>query len=298
MNQKNNTFSNHAMFKSWNVIYPVLLYFAVINLAMSLFAMLASFLGADYQEQYMALQTAAVAVTLPFIARYWQRDKKEPTVFWENMEMEFRDKSRALKICNGIWMFLAGAVIGMALNNVLALTALEEVSQGYQEAAGHFFAGGILFELLGACLLTPVLEELLYRGVVYGRICDLMILNNEEKTKEGAKREKRSRAAAMACSALLFGALHMNLVQFVYAGILGVMLAWFMEKSGHFYGPLLAHIGANLTSVLRVETGMFWWMEKNKEAFAGSTAALLLACAGILVAIALQNRKNIRKLPL
>lgn len=44
-------------------------------------------------------------------------------------------------------MFLAGVLMGAALNNVLALTALEEISEGYQETSGYFFAGGILFEL-------------------------------------------------------------------------------------------------------------------------------------------------------
>lgn len=89
MNQRNNPYSNSAIFKSWNVIYPVFIYFVVTNLAMSLFAMLASFLGADIQKQYMALQTATVAVTIPFIVRYYQRDRKEPTVFWEHMGKEF-----------------------------------------------------------------------------------------------------------------------------------------------------------------------------------------------------------------
>ncbi len=292
MNQKNNPYSNNAMFKSWNVIYPIFIYFVVANLAMSLFAMLASVLGADYQKQYMALQTAAVAVTIPFIARYYQRDRKEPTVFWEHMGMEFAGKTRAQKIINGVLMFLAGAVIGMALNNVLALTTLEEISEGYQEATENFFAGGIFFELLGACFLTPFLEELLYRGVVYGRLCDLMILNNEKKTEEGTKREKRSRFTAMLFSALLFGVLHMNLVQFVYAGVLGILLAWFMEQSGHFYGALLAHMGANLTSVLRVETRLFDWMEQSRGVFAGATAGLGLAGIVLIGAIWLQNRKG------
>lgn len=292
MNQKNNPYSNSAMFKSWNVIYPVFVYFVVTNLAMSLFAMLASFLGADYQEQYMALQTAAVAVAIPVIARYYQKDQKEPTVFWEHMGMEFSRKSTAQAVGNGILMFLAGAVLGMALNNVLALTTLEEISQGYQEAAGHFFAGGIFFELLGACLLTPFLEELLYRGVVYGRLCDLMILNNEEKTEAGKKRERNSRILAMVLSALLFGVLHRNLVQFVYAGALGVMLAWFMEESGHIYGALLAHIGANLISVLRVETGLFGWTEQSRGVFAGVTVGLALAGAALLAAVQLVNREK------
>ncbi|MCI9491734.1 MAG: CPBP family intramembrane metalloprotease [Lachnospiraceae bacterium] len=292
MNQRNNPYSNSAIFKSWNVIYPVFIYFVVTNLAMSLFAMLASFLGADIQKQYMALQTATVAVTIPFIVRYYQRDRKEPTVFWEHMGKEFSGKSTAQIAVNGLLMFLAGAILGMALNNALALTALEEISEGYQEAAGHFFSGGIFFELLGACLLTPFLEELLYRGVVYGRLCDLMILNNEEKTEAGTKREKNSRMLAMVFSALLFGVLHMNLVQFVYAGALGILLAWFMEKSGHFYGALLAHIGANLISVLRVETGLFGWAEQDRNVFLGTTVGLALAGGVLLVAIQFVNRKK------
>lgn len=292
MNQKNNPYKSHGVFQSWNVIYPVLIYFAVINLAMSLLAMAASFLDMDYQKGYMALQTAAVAVTIPFIARFYQNDKKEPTVFWEHMGMELEKKTNTQKICNGFLMFLAGAVVGMALNNLLALTTLKEISVGYQEATENFFAGGILFELLGACLLTPFLEELLYRGVVYGRLCDLTIVNNEEKTREGRKRENCNRLIAMVLSALLFGVLHMNLVQFVYAAILGIMLAWFLEKSGHFYGTLLAHMGANLMSVLRMETGMFGWMEKNKSVFAGATIALVLLGIVLFAVIELQNRKK------
>ena len=282
------------VFKSWNVIYPVFIYFVVTNLAMSLFAMLASFLGADYQEQYMALQTATVAVTIPFIVRYYDKDKKEPTVFWEHMNLEFEKKTSAQKIINGIVMFLAGATAGMALNNILALTTLEEISEGYQEVTKIFFAGGILFELLGACLLTPFLEELLYRGVVYGRLCDLMILNNEEKTPEGTKREKQSRMIAMVFSALLFGVLHMNLVQFVYAGILGILLAWFMEKAGHFYGALLAHIGANLISVLRVETKLFSWMHQNQTIFIITTIGMLLVSIVLITIVWLQNNKNVK----
>ncbi|MCI8485155.1 MAG: CPBP family intramembrane metalloprotease [Lachnospiraceae bacterium] len=292
MNPKNNPYSNHAIFKSWNVIYPVFIYFVVTNIAMSLFAVFAAFLGADYQEQYMALQTAAVAVTIPFILRYYERDRKEPTVFWEHMRTAYEKKNQKQKIGNGILTFLIGASVGMALNNVIALTTLEEISEGYQEAAGYFFAGGILFELLGACLLTPFLEELLYRAVVYGRLCDLMIPDQEADTEEKRKKRRRSRIIAMVFSALLFGVLHMNLVQFVYAGILGIMLAWLMEETGHFYGALLAHIGANLTSVLRVETSWFAWMNQSKTVFAGVTAGLAVGSAVLIGGIWRLNRRK------
>ncbi len=277
---------NSPIFKSWNVIYPIFIYFVATNLSMSLFTMLAVFLGADPEEQYMALQTASVAVTIPFIAHYYQKDKNEPTVFWEHMDIEISRKSMAKRALNGILMFLAGAAAGVTLNNLLILSGLEEISQGYQQVNQKFFAGGILFELLGACLLTPFLEELLYRGVVYGRLCDMMISDNEEKTEHGRKRERISRILAIMISALLFGVIHMNLVQFIYAGVLGILLAWFMEKAGHFYGAFLAHMGANLMAVLRVEMPAFSWMKPEDPQFV--TVTVVLAAASILLIAVIQ----------
>lgn len=93
MDPKNIQYS--PIFKSWNMIYPIFIYFVATNLAMTVFTMFAVFLGADPQEQYMMLQTAAVAVTIPFIARYYQKDRKQPTVFWEHMELEFEKIGRA-----------------------------------------------------------------------------------------------------------------------------------------------------------------------------------------------------------
>lgn len=282
---------NSPIFKAFNIIYPVFVYFVATNLSMSLFTMLAVFLGADPQEQYMALQTASVAVTIPFIARFYQKDKNEPTVFWEHMDLEIAGKSTTMRAVNGILMFFAGAAVGVALNNLLILSGLEEISSGYQQVNQQLFSGGIYFELLGACLLTPFLEELLYRGVVYGRLCDLMILDNGEKTSQGKKRERYSRMLAMALSALLFGVIHMNLVQFIYAGLLGVLLAWFMEKTGHFYGAFLAHMGANLMAVLRVESSVFTWMKPGTAAFYAATAAAAAVGAVLLAAIYFCNRK-------
>lgn len=281
---------NSPIFKAFNIIYPVFVYFVATNLSMSLFTMFAVFLGADPQEQYMALQTASVAVTIPFIARFYQKDKNEPTVFWGHMELVIAQKPTAMRAANGILMFLAGAAFGVALNNLLILSGLEDVSPGYQQVNQQLFSGGIYFEFMGACLLTPFLEELLYRGVVYGRLCDLMILDNEEKTGQGKKRERYGRMIAVALSALLFGVIHMNLVQFIYAGLLGILLAWFMEKAGHFYGAFLAHMGANLMAVMRVESSAFAWMESGTAAFYAATAASAAVGAALLAVIYLWNR--------
>lgn len=59
--------------------------------------------------------------------------------------------------------------------------------------------------------------------------------------------------AAVIVSALFFGAFHGNLVQFVYAFIIGLMLAYVYEKFKTIWAPVIFHIGANLISVLITE---------------------------------------------
>lgn len=288
MNKK----SNNSFGQSWNVVYPIFMYFVVINIAMYVCTMIAVGLGADYEKQYMMIQTAAVAITIPFIYRYYERDRKEPTVCHQHLAELLAGKSTNQKIVNGILMAAAGAAAGITLNNMMTMTRLEELSKGYQEVTGYFFAGGVLFELLGACLLTPVLEEMLYRSVVYGRICDLMIHSTEEENPRGCVRDKKSRWTAVILTSLIFGLMHMNLIQFIYAALLGILLSWCVEQSGHLYGAVLAHMGANLMSVLRVETKIFAWMESGKTVFLASTAGFLLLSVLLIIVIKKWNKQE------
>lgn len=96
----------------------------------------------------------------------------------------------------------------------------------------------VLYELLGSCLLIPVAEELIFRGVVFKRL----------KLYIGA-------VPAIIFSALIFGIMHVNLVQCLYAAVLGLGLALLYEKTNLFCIPVIGHIAANLVAVARAETG-------------------------------------------
>lgn len=296
MKQKSNRY--YAMMETFKVIYPILIYFVVMIVAMDIFTVILVNLGGDYKKQYMLLQTLVSVVTIPFVYHFYREDRKKPTVFHQHLAENLGQKETGKRIGNGILMFLAGASAGIAMNNIIAMTGLKESSGAFQEVTENFFAGSIFMEILGTCLITPILEEMLYRSVVYGRISDLMIFKAKAETPEQEKKDRRNRSYAMFFTALLFGAMHMNVVQFIYATVLGIMLAWFVEESGHLYGAVAAHIGANLISVLRTETGMFDWVMKSRGIFIGETVGFCILSVILIAVIWKYNEKcltNIKK---
>ena len=89
--------------------------------------------------------------------------------------------------------------------------------------------------------LTPekneILEELVFRGILFGRLKDML-----------------SKPFAVGISALIFAAVHANIVQFIYALILGVVLALLMDRAGNVYASMIGHMTANFIAVVRTET--------------------------------------------
>lgn len=296
MNQKNSRYQN--IVKAGSIIYPILVYFLVITFAGSICGIFVSEIAGidgkeEYQKYYMMMQTMAAAVTIPFMYNYYRKDRKQPTLFYQHLAEVSQKKDRTHRIINAVLMFLTGAAAGIAMNNIMALTTLEKVSGSFQEVTENFFAGGVIFEILGACFLIPILEELLYRGVVYGRIYNFMVPEKSGETRREQKYERKNRFYAMLCASLIFGAMHMNIVQFIYAAVLGMMLAWFIEESGHLYGAVAAHMGANLMSVLRMETDIFQWMNTGRGSFLAATAGFAVISAALLVFIRKYNAEKV-----
>lgn len=83
-----------------------------------------------------------------------------------------------------------------------------------------------LMAVLPACV-----EEVLYRGVVYG----------------GYRKTGRKFAAVM-LSGLMFGIMHMNLNQAMYAFVLGILLALLFEATGSIFATMLFHFIYNAQS--------------------------------------------------
>ena len=95
-------------------------------------------------------------------------------------------------------------------------------------------------------------------------------------------------------SALVFAALHFNIVQFTYAFLLGIALAIFVEKTGKVYPAVIAHMVANGIAVIRTETGfLLGTVDKSTFAWIISTVLCVVGVIGLVVyAFSIKNKKN------
>lgn len=238
----------------WNILYPICIYFAVTTIALYLI----NFIFPEVSESRLFCQLLTSLAVLPFLLSFYRQDERLRGKEWSVPRL-LASFGSVGKLAG---MFFAGGCFALAWNNLLGMLRIAEYSSSYSQVAETFYTGRLSLEILSLCIVIPIAEELLYRGIVYGRTKDWL----------GTRR-------AMAVSAVVFGLIHMNLVQFVYAAVFGLLLAYFMDISESVFGAAAAHMAANLTSVLRAETEAFSFME-NRTACLASTILLFAAAGG------------------
>ena len=132
------------------------------------------------------------------------------------------------------WMMLIplAAAFSLAGNLLLNIGDITSSSENFINASDLLRGGSVFVQIIGIGFILPLCEELVIRGLVYMRMRQYLQVN-----------------MAILLSALLFAIMHGNMIQGIYAFILGVILAWFYEKYGSILAPLLIHITANLTAM-------------------------------------------------
>lgn len=124
--------------------------------------------------------------------------------------------------------YLALAVFAVAsvvfFNTLVSLTGLSEKSAAFQETARNQFAVPLGIGLLLYGVISPLAEEVVFRFLLYNRL-----------------RRFGGMAFGVVASAFLFGLYHGNIVQAVYAFILGVLIACAYLYFNNFLAPVLFH---------------------------------------------------------
>ena len=142
------------------------------------------------------------------------------------------------------WMVVCISIaFAVGLNSILLVADIARYSKAYQEAAASLYAPPLWQQILYSGILIPIIEEMVFRGGIYRLM-----------------RRRVPFLWSALISAMLFGIYHGNLVQFIYAGICGFMLAYLYEKYRYIAVPIVAHMLMNIVVCLMSAFGGFVWL--------------------------------------
>lgn len=165
------------------------------------------------------------------------------------------------------------AIVGGGMGGCIILTfiltglssAVPEAFSSYNQVMAHLTDKTMLLTGLYVLLIGPVSEELIFRGAILDRLYLAFPF-----------------AAANILQAVLFGIYHMNVIQGIYAFLLGVFLGMLRNVTGSILAPVAAHILFNGTSYvlsyLFPEGGKTEWLSAAVLIFAGAVALLTSVC--------------------
>lgn len=132
-----------------------------------------------------------------------------------------------------LYTMLLAVSSGLFLNIIISLSGIEQYSEGFAEANDYFKSLPVGILLFAAGVMAPLGEELMFRFLLFK-----------------LPRKGMPFVAAMLLSSILFGTYHMNIVQGIYAFILGCLMCCLYEKSGKILVTMLFHASSNVSVIL------------------------------------------------
>ena len=228
MSEKTSKEKRMSLQKSWEVLFPYLLYYLAYNAAYLILAFAYQATVQSFGGAYGQFMTAHAATVAGLMGGLCMLAGILPLIPMLKRELLGRGEAFCLtkrKETEGAGSQIAVAGAGAAADSRESLRRKGSMTEVADKQYGVAFAVGLI--LYG--LISPFAEEVVFRGVIYNRL-----------------RRYYGRTAGMIASGILFGVFHGNLVQGVYGACLGMLMAYLYEKSGEFRIPLLFHAAANL----------------------------------------------------
>lgn len=130
-----------------------------------------------------------------------------------------------------IFYILMGIVISLTYN--LLLCGLNKVN--YFTNLYDNVNRNIMVSLIATGILGPILEELIFRGIVYKKL-----------------KKINTSSLAIIITGLIFGLFHGNLIQFIYAFLFNFILVKSYERENNILIPIIIHVSANSINVVLI----------------------------------------------
>lgn len=152
--------------------------------------------------------------------------------FWYRKKLARQQERVAARCAINLWMVLALFLLALGLQYVTAYVTSfvgavrPDWMRAYQDLMNSVSFDETVSPVMAfyACLIAPVSEEFIFRGVTLGY----------------AKKALPA-AAAIGLQAVLFGIFHMNMIQGIYAGLVGLFLGYLCETGGSVLIAMLFH---------------------------------------------------------
>ncbi len=190
---------------------------------------------AIYNQNSSFISLVSVCLTLPVLFYFFAKEEKTR-----------KPVKSPYKINQYGWIVLLGFSACVGFSRFVSLLPFDKIGQSYAQVEQVLFDKVFWVQLAVICLLIPIAEELIYRGMVFKRLREYM-------PKEGS----------IFISALIFGLFHFNAMQGLYAFGIGILCAYVYEKYGNLLSAMLLHISANSFSVFLNKTGISSFFSKN-----------------------------------
>lgn len=130
-------------------------------------------------------------------------------------------------------LILFGFSLNMLVSVIIGIIPFPESwIESYAESTAVISEAGIAITLITTLICAPIVEEVTFRGLIYSRLAKGMPM-----------------FAAMLISAWIFGVAHGNVIQMLYASLIGYIICYIRIKYNSLTASILVHFGFNLFSV-------------------------------------------------
>ncbi|MBQ0017273.1 MAG: CPBP family intramembrane metalloprotease [Clostridiales bacterium] len=221
---------NKNLFKTYLIYFIVLSLFVGVRIASGLGAF--SFIEDAMTRSNVATIVIQVIVMfiVPFCLILWLFRKKPKQVFQDAHFNKISGKSVLICFAIGILLFILNLAVSSVFNGIIQMFGYQPSSggSGYTYDTFGKFILGVIF----VAVLPGICEEFLHRGVLMRNI----------------GRETNYNTAII-ISSICFGLMHLNIEQFFYATILGLIIGFVGAMSDSIFPCMILHFTNNFLSV-------------------------------------------------
>ena len=198
------------MIQIWvKILEPVLIHFIAINIV--------QMMGLHADAAF--LTTMAACLTLPVLCYMIKKDGY------------ITREEKGISLKSGL--LIAGIGIGTNILFTFLLNLVNsriELQSGAQDA---LFGSNFFVQLIGIGIIIPIMEEVLFRGLVYNRLKDY-----------------NKGWLSIILAAGIFAVYHGNAMQILFAFPMALLILAVYEKWNTLLAPVIFHMAVNISSIL------------------------------------------------